>query len=315
MTMAFQVEPKLPIIEFTDETLRGGTTSWLSTSREIRRALEEYGCFAAVYKKVMPELREAMFDHCKELFKLPLETKLKNNSDIFGFGYGGNFGTMPLAEFFGIVDGETIDATKDFANKMWPNDNVDKYCEESISYSKLIVELNDTIIRMTLESYGIETHYETLKHSCMYLMRLIKYRSPKNNEKSIGHLPHRDKSFMGIIDTNQIGGLEMQTRDGKWITFHPSSYKTLVIIAGEPFTAWSNGRVYAPIHRVIMKGDEDKYSLALFSFMRGTIEVPEELIDEENPKQFKSFNNFQYLKYCGTHGYKEKDPLKAYCGV
>lgn len=64
-----------------------------------------------------------------------------------------------------------------------------------------------------------------------------------------------------------------------------------------------------------MKGDEDKYSLALFSFMRGTLEVPEELIDEENPKQFKSFNNFQYLKYCGTHGYKEKDPLKAFCGV
>lgn len=64
-----------------------------------------------------------------------------------------------------------------------------------------------------------------------------------------------------------------------------------------------------------MKGAEDKYSLALFSFMKGTIQVPEELIDEDNPQQFKSFDNFQYLKYCATHGSKEKDPLKAYCGV
>lgn len=88
---------------------------------------------------------------------------------------------------------------------------------------------------MTLESYGIEKYYATLKHSCMYLMRFIRYRSPKKNETNIGHLPHRDKSFMGIIDTNQVGGLEMETRDGKWITFQPSSYKTLVIIAGEPF--------------------------------------------------------------------------------
>lgn len=125
--MAAQVEPKLPIIEFTDEKLMCGTRSWISTSREIRGALEEYGCFAAVYKKVMPELREAIFDHCKELFRLPLETKLRNNCDIYGFGYGGNFGTMPLAEFFGIVDGATMDATKDFANKMWPNHNVHKY--------------------------------------------------------------------------------------------------------------------------------------------------------------------------------------------
>ncbi|MCE3050817.1 hypothetical protein HAX54_048243 [Datura stramonium] len=312
---AEKVEPKLPIIEFTDENLMAGTSSWKSTSREIRGALEEYGCFAAVYRKVSPELRESMFHHCKELFQLPLETKLQNASDVLGFGYGGNFPNMPLAEYFGIENGATLDSTNNFANQMWPNRDVHKFCEESVSYSKLIAELDDTVIRMMLESYGLEKYYEPLKDSCMYLMRFIKYRSPKMNETNIGHLPHRDKSFMGIIDTNQVGGLEMQTRDGKWITFHPSPYKTLVFIAGEPFTAWSNGRVYAPMHRVIMKGAEDKYSLALFSFMSGMVKVPEELIDEQNPQHFKSFDHFQFLKYCATHGSKEKDPIKAYCGV
>ncbi|KAM3289869.1 hypothetical protein P3S67_018158 [Capsicum chacoense] len=313
--MAAQVEPKLPIIEFTDDNFSGSTTSWISTSREIRRALEEYGCFAAVYKKVMPELREVMFDHCKELFQLPLETKRQNSSDILGFGYGGNFRTMPLAEFFGVFDGATLDSTKNFANQMWPNENVNKFCDESISYSKLLAELHDGVIQMVLQSYGLEKYYESFKHSCMYLMRYIKYRIPKGDEINMGHLPHRDKSFLGIIDTNQVGGLEMQTRDGKWMTFQPSSYKTFIFIAGEPFTAWSNGRVYAPIHQVIMKGTEDKYSIALFSFMQGTVEVPEELIDEENPQHFKSFDHFQYLKYCATYCSKGEDPIKAYCGV
>ncbi|KAF3623676.1 hypothetical protein FXO38_26692 [Capsicum annuum] len=125
--MAAQVEPKLPIIEFTYDNFSGSTTLWISTSHEIRRALEEYGCFVAVYKKVMPELREVMFDHCKELFQLPLETKHQNTSDILEFGYGGNFRTMPLAEFFGIFDGATLDSTKSFANQMWPNENVNKF--------------------------------------------------------------------------------------------------------------------------------------------------------------------------------------------
>ncbi|OIT07889.1 PREDICTED: 2-oxoglutarate-dependent dioxygenase AOP3-like [Nicotiana attenuata] len=313
--MASQVEPKLPIIEFTNENLSSGTSSWISTSQEIRRALEEYGCFAAVYKKVSPELREAMFNHCKELFQLPLETKLQNTSDVLGFGYGGNFPNMPLAEYFGIENGGTLDSTKNFAKQMWPNANVDKFCEETISYSKLIAELDDAVIQMILGSYGLEKYYEPLKNSYMYLMRFIKYRSPKMDEINIGHLPHRDKSFMGIIDTNQVGGLEMQTRDGNWMTFHPSPYKTVVFIAGEPFTAWSNGRVYAPMHRVIMKGTEDKYSLALFSFMRGTVKIPEELIDDENPQYFKSFDHFEYLKYCATDGWKEKNPIIAFCGV
>lgn len=92
----------------------------------------------------------------------------------------------------------------------------------------------------------------------MYLMRFIKYRSPKMNEINIGHLPHRDKSFMGIIDTNQVGGLEMQTRDGNWITFNPSSYKTVVFIAGEPFTVRNllylcPGYVWFGITKVIFK--------------------------------------------------------------
>ncbi|CAN4118894.1 unnamed protein product [Withania somnifera] len=315
--MAAQVvEPTLPIIEFTDENLKDGTSSWILTSQEIRRALEEYGCFAAVYKKVLPEIRESMFDHCKKLFQLPLETKLQNTCDILGFGYGGNFPNMPLAEYFGIENATSLDSTNNFAKQMWPNENVHKFCEETLSYSKLIGDLDDAVIRMMLGSYGLlEKHHKTLKDSCVYLMRFIQYRGPKMNETKIGHLPHRDKSFMGIIDTNQVGCLEMQTRDGKWMTFPPSSYNTLAFIAGEPFTAWSNGRVYAPLHRVIMKGAEDKYSLALFSFMRGTVKIPEELIDEENPQHFKSFDHFQFLKYCGTDGWKEKDPLKAFCGV
>nr|GLL21183.1 probable 2-oxoglutarate-dependent dioxygenase AOP1 [Ipomoea trifida] len=314
--MSTQTNPKLPIIEFTDENMRVGTASWRTTSYEVRRGLEEYGCFAAVYDKVSWELRDAMFKHCKHLFELPLETKLRNTCDVYGFGYAGNFATMPLAEYFGIKDGVSPESTINFSKQMWPDaDNTHNFCEDTSSYSKLVSQLDQVVMRMVLESYGLDKYYDPLIQSSSYLLRFIKYRTPKSNETKTGHLPHRDKSLMGIVDTNQVGGLEMETRDGKWITFQPSSSKTIVFIAGEPFMAWSNGRIYAPVHRVMMKGSEDKYSVALFSFLRGTVEIPEELVDDDNPLKFKPFDNFEFLRFCANGGWKEASPINAFCGV
>lgn len=64
-----------------------------------------------------------------------------------------------------------------------------------------------------------------------------------------------------------------------------------------------------------MKGNEDKYSVALFSFLRGTVEIPEELVDDDNPLKFKAFDNFEFLSFCANGGWKEESPIKAFCGV
>lgn len=121
--MDSDAQPKLPIIEFNDENMTPGTSSWLSASDLVRHALESYGCFLAKYSKLSPELHDKMFELSKELFHLPTEIKVQNTSDILGFGYGTNFSFMPLVEYFGIENGATLEATKDFTNLMWPTGN------------------------------------------------------------------------------------------------------------------------------------------------------------------------------------------------
>lgn len=80
--------------------------------------------------------------------------------------------------------------------------------------------------------------------------------------------------------------------------------------------AWSNDRIQSPNHKVTINGKEDRYSLALFSFNNGTLQVPEELVDDNHPLKYKPFDHLGLLRFFRTdEGYKSKCPIKAYCGV
>lgn len=116
----------IPIVDFNSKNLKPGSSSWTSTSHNVRKTLESYGCFIAAYRKCPQELHDKMFNLIKELlFKLPVETKEKNFSERCGFGYGANFPQMPLIEYMGITNGGTVQGTKDFTDLLWPAGNND----------------------------------------------------------------------------------------------------------------------------------------------------------------------------------------------
>lgn len=82
------------------------------------------------------------------------------------------------------------------------------------------------------------------------------------------------------------------------------------------YQAWSNGRIYAPIHKVVITGDKAKYSVGQFLFSNATMEVPPELVDDENPLKFKPFNHLEFLKYCKEGGQTTlKSAIETYCGI
>ncbi|CAH1425561.1 unnamed protein product [Lactuca virosa] len=282
------------------------------------KPLEDYGCFVLFTNKIPSVLRDSIFELSKDLFRLPTETKIKNTSDILGFGYG-KYAFMPLWEYFGIEDGATLEATRKFTDLLFPSGN-NAFCETAFEYMKLLSEIHNCVLRMVFDSYGVESkHCDRLTDSALYLSRFMKYRSPNEGEGAIGLPAHSDKSFLAILDDNDVKGLEVEMRNGDWIHHEPSP-STFVVVAGEPFMAWSNGRVYAPLHQVAMRmRDKEvvRYSLGLFSFMRATVEVPDKLIeDDENCLIFNPFNHLDFLKYVVTEeGRASKCAIKSYTGV
>ena len=46
-----------------------------------------------------------------------------------------------------------------------------------------------------------------------------------------------------------------------------------------------------------MKENKTRYSIGLFAFINGVIDVPEELVDEENPLRYKPIDHFGWLRF------------------
>lgn len=121
--MGSENPPRLPIIDFSKPDLKPGTPEWDSVKSQVRQALEEYGCFEALFNKVPLELRKAIFGALEELFDLSLQTKLRNRSKKPFHGYVGQYPQVPLYESMGIDDANIVEKVESMTNILWPEGN------------------------------------------------------------------------------------------------------------------------------------------------------------------------------------------------
>ncbi|KAG8388309.1 hypothetical protein BUALT_Bualt02G0112100 [Buddleja alternifolia] len=90
--------------------------------------------------------------------------------------------------------------------------------------------------------HGVVEYCNSLIESSFHMKRLIKYKSQGENETSTGLLPHTDKTFMSIISTNEVKGLQIETPQGEWIDFEPSPSK-FILTVGEAFMVRSSNSI------------------------------------------------------------------------
>jgi isopenicillin N synthase-like dioxygenase len=283
---------------------------------QVRKALEEYGCFEAKFDQIPVEIRKAVFGSLEELFDLPLETKMRNRSRKPFHGYVGQFPQVPLYESMGIDDADVSEEVDNITRILWPEGNAN-FTKTIQSYSEQLSELDKTIRRLVLESFGLDKYMDEHINSTNYLLRVMRYKGPETSDTKLGLSSHTDKNTVTILYQNQIEGLEVQTKDGQWIKFNPSP-DSFVAMIGDSFYAWLNGRLYSPYHRVMMSGNKARYSAGLFSIPKAgyIIKAPEEMVDEEHPLLFKPFDHVEFLAFYYTkEGQRVPSALKTYCGV
>ncbi|KAK6802442.1 hypothetical protein RDI58_000222 [Solanum bulbocastanum] len=314
---------KLPTIDFSNPELKPITPLWESTKVQVFEALKEYGCFEAIYDKIPNEIREGIFGISKEIFEFPLETKVKNYSEIPLEGYIGMIPNLPFYESLCVPDLLNPRNVETFANIFWPHGNPD-FCNLVKAYSNPLLELDEVLKRMILENLGLENHIDELLDINYMRFRFTHYKGSsiisgdhENNIKHDGLYGHTDGNFLTFISQNQVNGLQIN-KNGEWIDVNisPNSY---VVLSGDSFKAWTNGRLHSPIHKVKMFGESDRFSIQLFSFSKPGhfIKAPKELVDEEHPLLFKPFEMIGLTEYVTSQaGYAApSDAFKAYCGL
>jgi len=199
---------------------------------------------------------------------------------------------------------------------MWSQGN-HSFCEIMNEYSKLLGELDHVAKKMVFESYGVDMKIcESLIESSNYHLRCMKYRTPEIDENDMGLQPHSDLSIISVVhQLNNLNGLEIKLKNGDWVGVDasPSSF---VVMAGDAFKVWSNGRIRSCEHRVIMNAKKTRYSTGLFSFGSKMMEIPKELVNEEHPLHYKpTFDHYDYIRFYAKEKINETSArIEAYFG-
>ncbi|KAJ1410996.1 Isopenicillin N synthase-like [Sesbania bispinosa] len=165
---------------------------------------------------------------------------------------------------------------------------------KAMSMSSKMLKLCFLIMKMITKGYILPQHYisnvENIKSSSN--SRLMKYKvseKSSNDAPEVALIAHTDKSALAILCQNE---------------------------------AWSNGRLHATTHRVIMSGEKERYSFGLFAVPNndGVIKVPHELVDDEiHPLRYKPFKYGEHFNYhvSTLDGKKtlEGNALEAFAGL
>ncbi|ANM60149.1 Non-hem dioxygenase N-terminal domain [Arabidopsis suecica] len=220
---------RLPVIDFSNKNLKPGEPEWDLTRADVQKALQDYGYFEASFDRIPFELRKSVFGALEELFDLPLQTKLRNVSKKPFHGYVGQYPMVPLYESMGIDDSDIAEKVDAFTEKLWPQGNI-SFSTTIQSFSKKLSELDITIRRMIMESFGLDKYIDEHLHSTNYLLRVMKYKGPDTEETKVGLNAHTDKNIVTILYQNHVEGLEVQTKDKNWIKVKPTQDSFTVMI-------------------------------------------------------------------------------------
>ncbi|WP_264210221.1 isopenicillin N synthase family dioxygenase [Leisingera thetidis] len=103
-------------------------------------------------------------------------------------------------------------------------------------------------------------------------MSLLHYPPQAPEEDGFGIHPHKDTDALTIIAPDPVGGLEVQTRDGGWISpgCPPGGF---VVNIGDMLELWSGGRLVSTPHRVVNRSGRERYSFPYFAVPRHDVVV------------------------------------------
>ncbi|VVB15621.1 unnamed protein product [Arabis nemorensis] len=176
-----------------------------------------------------------------------------------------------------------------------------------------MTELCEKIMKAILSSFGDDLHhkyYESEFGNCHGYFRINNYTIPlkeddhKEEDDSIEGLGmHTDMSCITIVDQDDIGGLQVRSRDGIGLMDIIPKDNALVVNVGDLLHAWTNGRLRSSQHRVVLKRRGfagSRFSLAFFwCFDDGKVVFAPDVVVGgcEGARVFQSFTCGDYLRF------------------
>ena len=104
--------------------------------------------------------------------------------------------------------------------------------------------------------------------------------------EQFGVAPHTDYGGLTLLAQDGVGGLQVRSKSGEWLTAHPIP-GTLVINVGDLMGRWTNDRFNSNSHRVVNASGRERQSIAIFFDPHfDTVIDPRDLLDDPSEAKY-----------------------------
>ncbi|XP_034709169.1 gibberellin 20-oxidase-like protein [Vitis riparia] len=294
MSESDQNSVELPVLDISQSLQPASLLS-------LAEACKEWGFFHITSHGITKDLYGRLCLLSKSLFSLPSDTKLKLGPFSSLKTYTPHFIASPFFESLRVSGPDFFVSAQSSADVLFDKQN-SEFSEVLQEYGKKMTELSKRIMEIVLMSLGegfVKKYYEAEFNGCHGYLRIINYSPPDDFKEEVEGLGmHTDMSCVTVVYPDEIGGLQVRSREGKWMDISPCE-GTLVVNIGDMLQAWSNGKLRSSEHRVVLKKPVNRFSLAFFWCFEDekVILAPDEVIGEGNTRMYKPFVCLDYVKF------------------
>jgi isopenicillin N synthase-like dioxygenase len=310
---------------------------------EFTRAFQDMGFAYIINHRVPESIIDEVFHQHRRFHALPLEEKNKIRLNQWHRGY------LPLASYqvkseskskgvivedtksivkapnqseSFIINHEHFEGPADWKEEdlydrylqgpnQWPH-GMPEFREAVLNYyhqlEKLALELTKVFFAASETDFNrFAPHFQRPSIG----LRMLHYPPQPSPipEGVFGSAPHCDHGFLTILSQDNIGGLEVKTPDGNWISA-PNKPSAFLINLGDSASKWTNDCLRATPHRVINRSGRDRYSIVFF--WDPQLDLPIDTRDlgtrwcpEQTKPNYKPQSYGEHLKNLLSHNYAE----------
>ncbi|CAI9092246.1 OLC1v1027438C1 [Oldenlandia corymbosa var. corymbosa] len=297
---ASQASIELPILDIS-QPLSPSSLSSLSV------ACREWGFFLLCNHGISTELHKKVQSLSSRIFMLPPEVKLQAGHSL----YTPHFIASPFYECI-KVSGPNFFASAQSSSEAILNEPYSDFCDTLQEYGSIMTKLSKRIVEILLMCLGEDGSGRKLSSEfdkCEGYFRINNYSSLETDYQSKKLLReedeveclgmHTDMSSITIVYQDEMGGLQVRSKEGKWMDVNPRKGNILVVNIGDLMQAWSNGKLRSSEHRVVLRRRPKRYSVSFFwSFEEEkVIFAPDEIVGRGNLRLYRPFLCADYMRY------------------
>lgn len=311
--MSVKTQVEIPVIDFAPFRV-GGAEGKQQVAEQIYQACHHVGFLYLKNHGIPAAEIEAMFQHSRQFFDLPLAQKqaIAWSTEFSNRGYVGIERerldeTQPgdLKEAFNVGREIPVDQAVDspaLVQNRWP-EGQDQF---RVTVNRFFDRCGETAMQV-FRAFALALSMPEMviadqHRSQGFTLRLLHYPplqgSPKPGQIRAG--AHSDYGTLTLLFQDDVGGLEVQDAQGGWIPA-PSIPGAVLINTGDLTQRWSNDVFRSTQHRVALpqreKTTQDRYSIAFFCQPDADAEITcfPSCQDESHPPRYAPITAGEYL--------------------